>query len=193
MRKYYIIPIFAIASLVCFAQKKSKITVDWSTPTEVLEGLKPGNKAPELAYKNPKDSVITLSSLRGKIVLIDFWASWCGPCRRENPYVVETYNEYKNKTFKGGEKGFTIYSVSLDANKPAWINAIAVDKLTWPYHVSDLMQWNSAAGAKYGVQSIPTNWLIDGKGVIVAVGLRGETLAKKLESMLSEENSKERK
>src|ERR1700752_5167397 len=190
MRKPFIILLLTSVSLVCFAQKKSN---DWTTPAEVLEGLKPGNKAPELAYKNPNDSLISLSSLHGKIVLIDFWASWCGPCRRENPYVVETYNEYKNKTFKGGEKGFIIYSVSLDANKAAWINAIAADKLAWAYHVSGLMQWNSAAGAKYGVQSIPTNWLLDGKGVIIAVGLRGETLAKKLEGMLSEDTDKVKK
>lgn len=193
MRKPFIILLLTFTSLVCFAQKKYKTTDDWTTPAEALEGLKPGNKAPELTYKNPNDSLISLSSLHGKIVLIDFWASWCGPCRRENPYVVETYNEYKNKTFKGGEKGFTIYSVSLDANKAAWINAIATDKLVWSYHVSDLMQWNSAAGAKYGVQSIPTNWLLDGKGVIIAVGLRGETLAKKLESMLSEDTDKVKK
>ena len=187
MRKFIVILLFVFGAVGCYAQKKTKqTTTDWKAPVEAFEGLKPGNKAPELAYKNPNDSLIALSSLHGKIVLIDFWASWCGPCRMENPRVVEAYNEYKDKTFKGGEKGFTIYSVSLDMNKAAWVKAIANDKLVWPYHVSDLKQWSSEAGAKYNINSIPTNWLIDGRGVIVAVGLRGEALEKKLESMLNE-------
>ena len=181
MKKLITTGLFIFVTTMSFAQGKQ----NWNTPAEALEGLKPGNKAPDLAYKNPKDSVISLSSLRGKIVLIDFWASWCGPCRKENPLVVEAYTTYKDKTFKGGEKDFTIYSVSLDATKNAWVNAIANDRLAWPYHVSDLMQWNSAAGATYGVQSIPTNWLIDGRGVIIAVNLRGDALDEKLESMLS--------
>jgi len=175
-----------LGSDFCLAQDKTS----WNTPAEVLEGLRPGNKAPELVYKNPNDSLIALSSLHGKIVLIDFWASWCGPCRRESPYVVEAYNEYKNKTFKGGEKGFTVYSVSLDMSKGAWVNAIANDKLAWPYHVSDLKYWSSEAGAKYNVNSIPANWLLDGKGVIIAVGMHGEALSKKIESMLSEAGNK---
>jgi len=191
MRNCIIILFFVFGAVCCYAQKKTKQSAtDWSTPVEALEGLKPGNKAPELVYKNPNDSLIALSSLHGKIVLIDFWASWCGPCRMENPRVVEAYNEYKDKTFKGGEKGYTVYSVSLDMNKNAWIKAIANDKLAWPYHVSDLKQWSSEAGAKYNINSIPTNWLIDGRGVIVAVGLRGEALEKKLESMLSEASDK---
>ena len=186
MKKFNILAIFCFINLICLSQNKT----DWATPLQVLEGLKPGNKAPELAYKNPNDSLIKLSSLKGKIVLIDFWASWCGPCRMENPNVVEAYNEYKSKTFKGGEKGFTIYSVSLDLYKQAWQKAIDADRLAWPYHVSDLKQWSSEAAEKYEVNSIPTNWLIDGRGVIIATGLRGEALDKKLESLLDQSNKK---
>jgi thiol-disulfide isomerase/thioredoxin len=178
--------------MACNSAKKTA-SKSWEPPIEALEGLNIGNKAPELSFKNPGDTLISLASLRGKIVLIDFWASWCGPCRRENPAVVEAYNKYKSQTFKGGEKGFTIYSVSLDANKPAWVKAIEADKLIWPYHVSDLKYWSSEAGAKYGVQSIPTNWLIDGRGVILAKGLRGIDLEKKLESIVSLTNEKEKK
>lgn len=150
---------------------------------EVVEGINLGNKAPEIMQANPKGTVITLSSFKGKLVLVDFWASWCGPCRAENPAVVAAYNKYHTLNFKNG-KGFEILSVSLDQNGVAWEKAIEKDKLIWPYHVSDLQGWNNAAAKRYGVNSIPTNVLIDGNGIIVAKNLRGEALEKALEAQL---------
>ena len=148
-----------------------------------VEGLSIGNKAPELKFKDPNNKEIALSSLKGKMVLIDFWASWCGPCRRENPNVVSAYNKYKDSKFTNG-KGFTIYSVSLDQNLDSWKKAIERDGLVWEYHVSDLKYWNSDAAKVYKVQGIPTNWLIDGDGIIVASNLRGAALETALESNL---------
>jgi len=146
-------------------------------------GLNLGNQAPEISLKNPYGFVIDLSSLRGKLVLIDFWASWCGPCRAENPAVVKAYLSYKDKKFRGGN-GFTIYSVSLDANAEAWKKAIERDGLTWENHVSDLQGWNSVAAAKYNVTSIPGNYLINEKGIIINRNLRGEELMSALDKLV---------
>lgn len=146
-------------------------------------GLEVGNKAPDIKMQNPEGKEIALSSLKGKVVLIDFWSSWCGPCRRENPNVVKAYMQYKDKKFKNG-KGFTVYSVSLDQNKESWKNAITKDSLIWDYHVSDLKYWQNEAAALYQVRGIPTNWLIDGDGIIIAKNLRGTSLETTLESIL---------
>lgn len=128
-----------------------------------------GTKAIDLKYKDPNGKEIALSSLKGYVVLLDFWASWCGPCRRNNPQVVATYNKYLGKKFKSPTKGFTVYSVSLDQNADSWKRAIKDDGLVWKNHVSDLQGWNSEGAAKYGIRSIPQTVLIDETGFVIAI------------------------
>jgi len=152
-----------------YAQKLKKIA-------DALQATAIGSIAPDFTLQSIDDKPVALSSLKGKYVLLDFWASWCGPCRKENPNVVKAYNQFKNKNF-------TVFGVSLDEDKIAWQNAVLKDQLAWQ-HVSDLKGWRSSAAALYGVQSIPANFLLDPSGKIIAKDLRGEDLEKMLASVL---------
>jgi thiol-disulfide isomerase/thioredoxin len=156
-------------------QQKNRVKKEQNIRKEL--GINIGAVAPEINLKSPNGKLIALSSLKGKVVLLDFWASWCRPCRAENPNVVRLYNKYK-------DKGFTVYSVSLDQNKDKWLAAITQDQLTWSNHVSELTGWKSSAGKKYGVSSIPKTFLVDAKGKIIAYDLRGNDLEKKLSEIL---------
>jgi len=137
-----------------------------------------GAKAQEIALPSPKGDTIRLSSIKGKYVLVDFWASWCSPCREENPNLVKLYKKYKSK-------GFEIFQVSLDKTKESWVKAIKDDGLTW-LHVSDLKYWDSPIAKVYNVESIPSSFLLDKDGTIMSKNLRGEALEQRLASLLGE-------
>ncbi|MFN7328953.1 MAG: peroxiredoxin family protein [Bacteroidota bacterium] len=152
-------------------------TKELNNQVEKLKVTAVGQIAPEISLANPSGEIVKLSSLRGKYVLIDFWAKWCGPCRRENPNVVKAYKRFK-------DKGFEVFGVSLDRNKEDWVKAIAEDGLTWT-HVSDLKYFESQAAKDYNINAIPFSILLDKSGKIIAKNLRGAALEKKLEEVIN--------
>jgi peroxiredoxin len=162
-----------------------KLKKEWPTYSqsknfvEYVDRLKStaiGQVAPELSLPDTNGQIVKLSSMRGKYVLVDFWAKWCGPCREENPNVVRVYNKYK-------DKGFTVFGVSLDRSKEDWLKAIKDDNLTWT-HVSDLKFWQSEAARIYSITGIPFSILLDPNGVIIAKNLRGAALEEKLAEVI---------
>jgi peroxiredoxin len=155
--------------------KKDDPTAPKATPAATGK-IAIGNMAPDFTMADTEGKQVSLSSFKGKYVLVDFWASWCGPCRGENPNVVANFNKYKSKNF-------TILGVSLDEDKTAWLGALKKDNLTWT-HVSDLKGWSNAAAKMYGVESIPFNLLLDPTGKIIATDLRDVDLGKKLGEIL---------
>lgn len=165
---------------------------------QAQDRIRVGQPAPNITLPNPDGDAVSLSDLKGKVVLLDFWASWCGPCRRANPTVVDVYNRYK-------DAGFTVYSVSLDgfddrmrqriseagaletrlaAQREKWKRAIAADELSWPYHVSDLRKWSALPAQTYGVTAIPKTFLIDREGTIAAVNVHAGRLEQELKPLL---------
>ncbi len=150
----------------------SMFTKELVTKVNGMRKLAIGQPAPDIQLENPEGKVVPLSSLKGKYVMIDFWAAWCKPCRAENPNVVALYNKYK-------DKGFEVYGVSLDRKKDDWVKAIAQDGLEWT-HVSDLQYFNSQAAQLYNIQAIPATYLLDKEGKIIAKNLRGLSLKSKL-------------
>lgn len=165
----------SVASAASRNNPSFKPAADLKQKVSLERKLAVGNPAPEISLPGPDGGEIKLSSLRGKVVLIDFWASWCGPCRRENPEVVRIYNRFR-------DKGFEVFGVSLDRDRDAWLNAIAKDGLVWT-QVSDLKYWQSQAALLYGVKSIPHTVLIDQEGKIIMRRLRGKALERKLEEI----------
>ena len=177
-----LLPVFILACNRGGGDTQSATIQSDGSARTVRTGIEVGDRAPELVYASPDGENLSLSSLRGKVVLIDFWASWCAPCRRENPNLVKTYKQFRDKSFLNGE-GFEIYGVSLDKDKRAWMDAIRADNLMWEYHVSDLKGAASEPGAIYNIMAIPANLLIDGDGIILAKNLRGEMLDDKLRAL----------
>ncbi len=171
----YLSEITEVANTLFKKHPTSKTIAAFREQILTLKKVNIGEQAPEISMHNPEGKIVSLSSLKGKVVLVDFWASWCKPCRIENPNVVKIYKRFK-------AKGFEIFSVSLDRSKKKWLEAIEQDSLKW-LHVSDLKFWSSAAVEAYQVRGIPMTVLIDKQGKIIAKNLRGRQLETKLEEI----------
>lgn len=167
--------VFAKSFVEEFKEKDPKTSAAVAKKIANVSQLMVGGTAPDFTQDTPDGLPLTLSGMRGKVVLIDFWASWCGPCRKENPNVVKVYEKYK-------DQGFDILSVSLDSNKDRWLSAIAKDNMTWA-HVSDLKGWKNEVAQMYGISSIPATILLDKDGKILARNLRGPALEAKMKQI----------
>ena len=180
MRLTTIIPLLALASPTFGQEQKKRLT-----------NVEVGQQAPEIVMASPSGEVLRLSQLKGKVVLIDFWASWCRPCRRENPHVRHTYHTYKDKLFTNGD-GFQVFSVSMDRQGALeqWKGAIAQDSLDWKWHVGAVNEPENAAAQEYGAMFIPTNALIDGEGKILGIDLHGDALTQALDGLLEKDATK---
>lgn len=164
--------------VVSLHEQVQKLIVSTNSSAEVAPVSGEGSEVPEISLPTPAGDTIKLSSTRGSVVLLDFWASWCVPCRQENPNLVKAYSLYN-------KKGFTIYQVSLDKTKEAWMKGIQDDNLEKWIHVSDIQYWNSIVVPLYKIESIPTNYLLDKEGRIIAKNLRGEQLQLKLAELFN--------
>jgi thiol-disulfide isomerase/thioredoxin len=162
------------------SQQNSTYVKELKELVTVLNGLAIGKKAPDFVSKDPEGKSVRFSENLKGYTLVDFWASWCAPCRKENPNIVAAYKEYH-------DKGFNIIGISLDKKKENWIKGIKDDHLDW-LQVSELVYWNSEIAKLYGVRAIPANYLVDSKGIIVARNLRGEELQTTLKALLSQNN-----